>query len=210
MLTTIETTILKNLVHNEDYMRKVFPFLKDAYFTNTPDKLVYGLVKSFIEKYNKTPTVEALEIALFNSGTQEALFKEASDILKELGKYEKSDMQWLVDETEKFCKDKAVYNAILQSIGIMEGRDKNVTKDGIPSLLQEALGVCFDDSIGHNYFDDHSERFDFYNRIETRIPFDIELLNKVTKGGLPNKTLNVALAGCVHPETKIQVRIRKK
>lgn len=195
MLTTIETTILKNLVHNEDYMRKVFPFLKDAYFTNTSDKLVYGLVKSFIEKYNKTPTVEALEIALFNSGTQEALFKEASDILKELGKYEKSDMQWLVDETEKFCKDKAVYNAILQSIGIMEGRDKNVTKDGIPSLLQEALGVCFDDSIGHNYFDDHSERFDFYNRIETRIPFDIELLNKVTKGGLPNKTLNVALAG---------------
>ena len=209
MLSRIETTILKNLVHNEVYMRKVFPFLKEEYFTETSDKTVYKLIDDFINKYNKTPTTEALEIALQNSGIQESGFKEANEVLKQLSLYEPAEHSWLVDETEKFCKDKAVYNAILRSINVMEGRDKQLSKDGIPSLLQEALGVCFDSSVGHDYFDDSEKRYDFYHRVESRIPFDIELLNKITQGGLPNKTLNIALAGCVHPETKIRIRIKK-
>ena len=194
-MNRLEITILRNLVNNEEYMRKVMPFIKADYFTDTTDKLAFTLIKEFVEKYNKTPTVEALEISLQNSQLNEVQFKEVSDVLHQLGLREVPDHNWLLDETEKFCKDKAVYNAILQSIGILDGKDKNRTKDGIPTLLQEALGVCFDTSVGHDYFDDSSDRFDFYHRIESRIPFDLLLFNKITNGGLPNKTLNIALAG---------------
>jgi replicative DNA helicase len=194
-MNRLEVTILRNLVHNEDYMRRVLPFLKADYFTDNSDRKTYELIQDFIEKYNKPPTVEALDIALQNSTTPEGQFKEVSTLIKSLSEKEKSDPNWLVDETEKFCKDKAVYNAILQSIGILEGKDKNRTKDGIPSMLQEALGVCFDNSVGHDYFDNSSDRFDFYHRVESRIPFDLDLFNKITNGGLPNKTLNIALAG---------------
>ena len=191
----LETTILRNLVHNEDYMRKVLPFVKSEYFTDESERTIYKLISDFVVKYNKPPTTEALGITLQNSNLSEGTFKETTDLVKELETYEKPNTDWLLDETEKFCKDKAVYNAILQSIGIMEGRDKNFTKDGIPSLLQEALGVCFDSSVGHDYFEDSSERFEFYNRVESRLPFDLSLFNKITNGGLPNKTLNIALAG---------------
>lgn len=194
-MNRLEITILRNLVSNEEYMRKVLPFIKGEYFTDHTDRTVYDLISSFIEKYNKPPTVEALEVSLQNSNLQEAQFKEALDLVHKLPANEQSDQIWLLEETEKFCKDKAVYNAILKSIGILEGRDKQYTKDGIPSLLQEALGVCFDSSVGHDYFDNTSERYDFYHRVETRIPFDLDYFNKITQGGLPNKTLNIALAG---------------
>ena len=194
-LKRLEITILRNLVHNEDYMRKVLPFVKSEYFTDESERVVYKQINEFIVKYNKPPTVEALSISIQNSNLGEGTFKETSELLTELNENEKPNQEWLLDETEKFCKDKAVYNAILQSIGIMEGRDKNFSKDGIPSLLQEALGVCFDSSVGHDYFEDSSDRFDFYNRVESRLPFDLSLFNKITNGGLPNKTLNIALAG---------------
>jgi len=191
----LEITILRNLVHNESYMRKVLPFVKSEYFTDESERTIYKVISEFVVKYNKPPTTEALGITLQNSNLPEGTFKETSDLVTELEVFEQPNQDWLLDETEKFCKDKAVYNAILQSIGIMEGRDKNFTKDGIPSLLQEALGVCFDSSVGHDYFEDSSERFDFYNRVESRLPFDLSLFNKITNGGLPNKTLNIALAG---------------
>jgi archaellum biogenesis ATPase FlaH len=176
-------------------MRKVLPFVKFEYFTDESERTIYKVISEFVVKYNKPPTTEALGITLQNSNLPEGTFKETSDLVKELEVFEQPNQDWLLDETEKFCKDKAVYNAILQSIGIMEGRDKNFSKDGIPSLLQEALGVCFDSSVGHDYFEDSSERFDFYNRVESRLPFDLSLFNKITNGGLPNKTLNIALAG---------------
>ena len=191
----LEITILRNLVHNEEYMRKVLPFVKSEYFTDESERTIYKIISDFVVKYNKPPTTEALGITLQNSNLPEGTFKETSELVKELETFDKPNQDWLLDETEKFCKDKAVYNAILQSIGIMEGRDKNFSKDGIPSLLQEALGVCFDSSVGHDYFEDSSDRFDFYNRVESRLPFDLSLFNKITNGGLPNKTLNIALAG---------------
>ena len=191
----LEITVLRNLVHNEEYMRKVLPFVKSEYFTDESERTIYKIISDFVVKYNKPPTTEALGITLQNSNLPEGTFKETSELVKELDVFEKPNQDWLLDETEKFCKDKAVYNAILQSIGIMEGRDKNFSKDGIPSLLQEALGVCFDSSVGHDYFEDSSDRFDFYNRVESRLPFDLSLFNKITNGGLPNKTLNIALAG---------------
>lgn len=194
-MNRLEITILRNLVHNDAYMRKVLPFLKEAYFTDDSERNVYNTISDFITKYNKTPTVEALGIALLNASLPEAQFKENNILLQQLKEYEEPNTDWLTDETEKFCKDKAVYNAILQSIGVLEGRDKNVAKDGIPSLLQEALGVCFDSSVGHDYFDDSSDRFDFYHRVESRIPFDLSYFNKITNGGIPNKTLNICLAG---------------
>ena len=176
-------------------MRKVLPFLKPQYFTDECEKTTYNLISEFITKYNKTPTNEALQISLQNSSLNEGIFKEAQELVSTLVLTEQSNPEWLLDETERFCKDKAVYNAILQSIGVMEGRDKNITKDGIPSLLQEALGVCFDASVGHDYFEDANTRYDFYNKAETRIPFDLDFFNKITQGGIPNKTLNIALAG---------------
>lgn len=194
-MSRLETTILKNLIHNEDYMRKVLPFLKAEYFTEEHERTVYNQIHQFIEKYNKPPTVEAISISIQNSNLSEGTFKEVNEVIRSLNDYQPPNAEWLLDESERFCKDKAVYNAILRSIGVIEGRDKQLAKDGIPSLLQEALGVCFDSSVGHDYFDDSSNRFDFYHRIESRIPFDISLLNKITNGGLPNKTLNIALAG---------------
>ena len=192
-MKTVETIILQNLVHDENYMRKVMPFIKADYFTNSSEKLTFDLIQKFIEQYNKPPTLEALFISLQNTNLPENQFKEVSENLKLLEQKEKTNIQWLVDETEKFCKDKAVYNAILKSINVLEGNEKALSKDGIPSLLQDALGVSFDNSVGHDYFDDSDKRFEYYHRVEERIPFDLELFNKITKGGLPNKTLNIAL-----------------
>ena len=194
-MKTIETTILKNLVHNEDYLRKVIPFLKDEYFQDNADKIVFNLIEEFVKKYNKPPTLEALDIASLNSSLTEGQFSEVSSLLKELNNKDESNNEWLIEETEKFCKDKAVYNAILASIGILDGKDKEQSKDGIPSLLQEALGVCFDSTVGHDYIENAEERYEFYHRKEEKIPFDLDLFNRITQGGLPNKTLNIVLAG---------------
>lgn len=194
-MKSIETTILRNLIHNEEYLRRVLPFLKEEYFSNSNEKSIFNFIDEFAKKYNKHPTIEALEITLQNSSLAEGQFADTSSLLKTLDLHEQANEDWLIDETERFCKDKAVYNAIVNSIQILDGKDKHHTKDGIPSLLQEALGVCFDSSVGHDYIDNADSRYDFYHKKESKIPFDLEIFNKITQGGLPTKTLNIVLAG---------------
>lgn len=189
----IEKTILRNLVHDENYMRQVFPFLKPEYFSST-DQTVYKLISDFIDNYNACPTTEALDIALQKRNLNEGDFKTAAELIADL-KQTDVNTDWLLTETEKFCKDKAVYNAILKSIEIIDGRDKKSTTEALPSILSEALGVSFDNHVGHDYLGDADSRFDFYHKVETRVPFDLDLFNKITNGGMPNKTLNVVLAG---------------
>jgi len=176
-------------------MRKVIPFLKRDYFFDVNEQVVYDKIIAYITEYNVCPNKDALVIALQNDKTiTEEQYKEAFSIV-DVMEASNHNKEWLYKETEKFCKDKALYNAILSSVAIIDGRDKNKSPDGIPSLLQEALGVCFDNNVGHDYFLNADNRYDFYHRVESRIPFDLDYFNKITNGGLPNKTLNVALAG---------------
>ena len=191
----IETTILKNLIHNEDYCRKVIPFIKTEYFSDSIEKAIASEFISFFAQYNKPATIEILSIGLNNNKSLfEKDFQQAQALLDTL-KPEETNQKWLVDATEKFCKDKAVYNSIMDSIKIIDGRDKVRKQDSIPSLLSEALSVSFDKSVGHDYIEDSDERFDFYTRVEEKIPFDLDIFNTITRGGLSNKTLTVALAG---------------
>ena len=195
MNTKIENVILSNLVTDEEYMRKVVPFLKRDYFSDNNERVVYEKVTNFIQEYNACPSKDALVIAIQNDkNLTEEQYSEVFEIIYNINPTE-HNRDWLYKETEKFCKDKAVYNAILSSVAILDGRDKNRSPDGIPTLLQEALGVCFDNNVGHDYFLNAENRYDFYHRVESRVPFDLEYFNKITNGGLPNKTLNVALAG---------------
>jgi replicative DNA helicase len=176
-------------------MRKVIPFLKRDYFLDNSDKIIYDKIKDFIDQYNAIPSKDALVIAIQNDKSlNEDQYKEVAETILQLDPTE-HNKDWLYKETEKFCKDKAIYNAILSSIAIIDGRDKARTEDGIPQLLQEALGVCFDNNVGHDYIDSSDQRFEFYHKIESRIPFDLDYFNKITNGGMPNKTLNVCLAG---------------
>jgi replicative DNA helicase len=194
-LTKIETIIFQNLIHSEDYMRKVFPFLKTEYFTEQVDAKVYGYIYNFISEYNNRPSKDALIISAQNDKSlSDDLYNEVVTSIQLLDTTE-NNIDWLEKETEKFCKDKAIYNAILNSIAIIDGRDKKLSTDGIPQLLQDALGVTFDKKVGHDYLDNAEDRFDFYHKVESKIPFDLDMFNKITNGGLPNKTLNVVLAG---------------
>jgi len=191
----IEQAILANLIHNEEYCRKVVPHLKKQYFSDRKELAVVNILLEFFQKYNKSATQEILSIELGNiSGLTDKEVPEYQKFVTELNKTETND-EWLLSETEKFCKDKAVYNAILQSIKIIEGNDKVHQKDAIPSILSDALGVCFDNHVGHDYIEDSDARFDFYHRVEEKIAFDLDMFNKITKGGLSRKTLNIALAG---------------
>jgi replicative DNA helicase len=194
----LEQTILKNLVYNEDYLRKVLPFLKEEYFTDRTDRTIFNEISSFVQTYNNTPSIEAIELAVKEKRnlTNDEV-ERCESYLKEIesSASEKSQIQWLVDKTEKFCQEKAIYNAVLGSISILDGKDKTHDKGQIPKILSDALAVSFDNSVGHDYLENSDERYDFYHRKEERIPFDLEYFNKITKGGLPAKTLNVALAG---------------
>ena len=195
MNSKIEQVILQNLVTDDAYMRKVIPFLKRDYFLENSDRLIFDRVKAFIDEYNTPPNKDALIVALQNDKTlNEEQYKEVAGIIQELNPTE-HNKDWLYKETEKFCKDKAIYNAILNSIAIIDGRDAAKTQDGIPQLLQDALGVCFDNNVGHDYIENADSRYEFYHRVESRTPFDLEYFNKITNGGLPNKALNVVLAG---------------
>ena len=194
----VQKTILRNLFHNEDYTRKVMPFLKDEYFIESAsEKWIFREIHRYITKYNVPPTIEAVMIGLKpNRHISETLYQEITVYLNELGKRDKNDEQWLLNETEKFCRDTALYNATLQAITIMEGKEKvTQSKEEIPDLLKDALAVTFDRHIGHDYIDDADERYDFYHKQETRIPFNLSYFDKITKGGLPTKTLNMILAG---------------
>ena len=190
----IEKTILSHLIFNEPYARKCLPFLRDEYFQNQPDKVVYKLISDYVQKYNNTPTREVLFLELNNKdGLSEATYKDSKRLIEDL-QVDNTEIQWLVDSTEKFCQEKAVYNAIMASIKILDDKS-SMDKGSIPVLLSDALGVSFDVSIGHDYFSNSDDRFEFYHRREEHIPFDLEFFNKITKGGLVRKTLNIALAG---------------
>lgn len=196
MQNKIETIILNKLFTDEDYTRKVIPFLKQEYFHDTSERKIFNYAQEFVNKYNSLPSIEAIEIAVQNDrNINENEFKNINEKLTQLDDTIDVNEKWLLDNTEKFCKDKAVYNAIMQSIQIIDGEDKKHTQDGIPSILQEALSVCFDNNVGHDYLDNSDSRYDFYHRDETKLPFDLDMFNKITNGGLPNKTLNIALAG---------------
>jgi replicative DNA helicase len=191
----IEQLILSNLALNEEYARKILPFVKEEYFSDNSQRVVYKLIKEYIDEYNRNPTREALIIDLGSKdGLNTATFEAAQKLISALDT-ESHDMPWLIDKTERFCQDKAIYNAIMASIKIMENKNENHSRGAIPQLLSDALGVSFDSNIGHDFLEDFDSRFDFYHRKEERIPFRLSLFNLITKNGLPRKTLNVILAG---------------
>ena len=191
----IETTILKNLIHNEEYSRKVIPFIEPTYFEQRSEKVIFEEITQFIVKYGSAITTEALNIEVENrTDLNESEIKETRDICNSFTD-SPVDHQWLLDTTEKWCRDRAIYLALMEAIGIADGQDEKKNRDAIPSILSDALAVSFDNNIGHDYLLNYEERYDFYHKKEDKIPFDLEYFNKITKGGLPNKTLNIALAG---------------
>ena len=190
----IEHTIFSNLVYNEEFARKTIPFLRDDYFNRHSDKIIFNLIDDYFKKYNSMPSLEALAIELSNKSVNEQTFTECKETLANF-KQEKTDIEWLIDQTEKFCQEKAVYNAIMKSIQIIDDKSGNFSKGAIPQILTDALAVSFDTHIGHDYVEDHEARFEFYHQKEVRVPFDLDYFNKITQGGLPRKTLNIALAG---------------
>ena len=196
----LEQTILRNLITNEDYLRKSLPFLKDEYFTDRSEKAIFNEIISFTNTYNSTPSIEALTLAIkekrnFTNDEVEKCETYLQEIEQFTKTEQKTDNNWLIDKTEKFCQEKAIYNAVLNSISILDGKDKTNDKGAIPKILSDALAVSFDNSVGHDYLEDSDGRYEYYHRTEERIPFDLEYFNKITKGGLPKKTLNIALAG---------------
>ena len=191
----IETTIIKNLIFNEEYSRKVIPFIQPEYFEQRSEKIIYEEIVRFISKYDSAITIEALNIETDNrTDLTESEVKEVRDINNSLTE-SVVDGQWLLDTTEKWCRDRAIYLALMESIHIADGNDEKKNRDAIPSILSDALAVSFDNNVGHDYLNDYEERFKFYHQKENRIQFDLEYFNKITKGGLPSKTLNIALAG---------------
>ena len=192
----METVILKNLVLNEDYSRKVVPFLQEEYFQDKAERTVFNIVSQFLLKYNNIPTKDAVLISLGDDKTLgDSEFKKCVAISDEMYKEgEKSDTEWLVEHTEKFCKEKAIYNGIMASIGIIEGKDKEQTQNAIPEIMSKALSVSFDTRVGHDFFEDVDERYEYYHRVEERVPFDLEMFNLITGGGVRKKTLNVVMA----------------
>ena len=191
----IEFLILKNLIHNEKYLRKSIPFIKSEYFEDPHQKIVYEEIFSFVEKYNELPTKEVLSIEVEKrDDINEDSFKSVTHLISCLDE-SPVENEWLIDTTEKWCRDRAIYLALLDSIAIADGKDDKKGRDAIPSILSDALAVSFDNHIGHDYLQDYEERYEFYHQKEEKIPFDLEFFNKITKGGLPNKTLNIALAG---------------
>lgn len=192
----IEQLILNNLVLNEDYVRKAVPFLKAEYFTDRNERIVFDLIKNYIDEYNKTPTKESLIVDLGNmDNVTQDQFDHIRKYIENFNELERKEDAWLLDKTEKFCQDKAIYNAIMASIKILDDKTGHLTKGSIPKILQDALAVSFDTNIGHDFIDDAEARYDFYNRKDVRLPFDIEYMNIITDGGLPRKTLNIILAG---------------
>ena len=190
----LQTHILSHLLNNEEYCRRVIPYIKNEYFEGS-HKTVFDLIVSFVSKHNKLPTGKVLELELRKINAHEDVLNQASVLITEIGNKSDVDTDYLIQESEKWCKERAVYNAIMESIQIIDGKDTKRSEGAIPEILSDALGTSFDQEIGHDYIDNSDQRFDFYNTKEDRIPFDLDYFNKITKGGLPNKTLNIALAG---------------
>ena len=195
-MQTIEKTILANLIHNEQYTRKVLPFIKGDYFSDRTERTVFEEIQKFVDKYNDLPNQNALEVELDSrKDLNEDDYKRVLSVVKELQKDDNVIFDWLVQTTEDFCKDKAVYNAIVDGIAIIDGKDKKRGVDALPTILTDALAVGFDNRVGHDYLHDTDARYEFYHKVEEKIPFDLEFFNRITKGGLPQKTLNIVLAG---------------
>ena len=194
-METVEFLILRNLLHNEEYVRKVIPFIKSDYFEDYNQKVVFEEIIKFVEEYNQPATKEVLCIeAEKRQDINDSSFKDITDLITGL-EDTPSEFNWLVDTTEKWCRARAIYLALMDSIQIADGKDENKGRDAIPNILSDALAVSFDTNVGHDYLTDYEERYESYHRKEDKIPFDLEYFDKITKGGLPNKTLNIALAG---------------
>ena len=195
MKNRIEQVILENLIYSEQYVRKVIPFLKASYFMNNEDQRVFTIIRDFVEKYNNPPNKQAIILSLNEDKTlNEDTHKKCSDLLDSLTE-DKPDKKWLIDETEKFCKDKALYLGVMDSIQILDGKNKDQGRDALPQILSDALAVGFDTNIGHDFIADAEKRYDFYHRLEEKVEFDLDMFNRITEGGLSNKTLNILLAG---------------
>jgi len=191
----IENTVLSNLVFNEDYFRKVYPYIKTDYFEDNNHKKIFETYSSYVEEYRDPPSVEVLKLTLDKrKDMNEESYRSVMASVDTLKRDEDTDQEWLVKETEKFCQDRDLYNAIRKAILVVDGSEAELGKDGLPALLQDSLSISFDSSVGHDYLEDYESRYDFYHKKEERIPFDIELLNKITKGGLPRKSMTVLLA----------------
>ena len=195
MKNRIEQVILENLIKDDAYVRKVIPFLKPEYFMQYEDKKVFDIIHSFVEKYNNPPSKQAIILAVNeDTSLNEDSHAKCMEVINTLNGDE-VNRDWLVDETEKFCKDKALYLGVMESIQIIDGKKKDMSTDALPSILSEALSVGFDTNIGHDFIEDAEKRYDFYHRLEEKVEFDLDMFNKITEGGLSNKTLNIALAG---------------
>ena len=191
----IENTIISSLFHREEYTRKVLPFIKEEYFGNRVEQLLFGEIFKFVEKYNNLPTKDAILIEFSNrKDVNEEELQHIKDYIVAIQESD-ADEQWLTETTEKFCKDRAVHNAVLSGIKILDKKDTKRTPEAIPHILSEALAVSFDKSVGHDYIEDAEARFKFYHTKEKRYQFDLDYMNRITKGGVPSKTLNIALAG---------------
>ena len=191
----VEFLILRNLLYNEEYLRKVLPFIKSEYFEDVNQKIVFEEIVSFVQEYNKLATKEILCIEVENrKDITDTSFKEIVHLIDNLNDVP-IEMNWIVDTTEKWCRDRAIYLALMESIHIADGKDEKKNRDSIPSILSDALAVSFDNHVGHDYLEDYEQRYESYHKKEEKIEFDLEFFNKITKGGLPNKTLNIALAG---------------
>ncbi len=194
LVKRLETTILSNLIYNEDYARKVIPFIKEEYFQDGIEKVIFKTIWQYADQYKSAATVSALAIELQKATLNDEHYKTALEYLESLEKDEVG-LEWLSNQTEQWCKDKAIYNAVLNSIHIIEGKVNDTGPDALPSLLSDALSVSFDKHVGHDYIEQSDDRYEFYNRSEEKIPFDLDFFNRITKGGMPNKTLNIAIAG---------------
>lgn len=193
----METTILSNLTRDDKYARKVVPFVKAEYFQNVSERILFNKIRDYMDLYSNVPNVNTLLIELSNDQTIiESDYNATVQLINSFkNENDSHEHQWLVDNTERFCQEKAIYNAIMESIHIIDGKNKNKTRDVIPSILSDALSVSFDNTVGHDFLNDYEQRYEYYHRVEERVPFDLQYLNLITKGGIPRKTLNIILAG---------------
>jgi len=190
-----EVLILKNLMYNEEYARKVLPYLKSEYFIDYSEKFIFRTINDYVEKYNNLPSMEALFVIVNEADIAETTLEGIDNTIQEFLNVDESNLEWLFDLTEQFCQDKAIYNTIMESVEILEGKHETYTRLNIPEMMSDAISINFDVQVGHDYFEDSDDRFSFYHKKEAKISFDLQHFNKITKGGLSNKSLNIILAG---------------